>query len=179
MHGGAGTGKARNLFLGEHMDDGIFPIDTKTLNKGDYLSPEWCEVTTGVDRSEPDYRFALLDLKATIIRNSIDDGRPLSCVIRGDGLYVQHDNEASVYHDKRAGAGVRLMARGLASMSALVDPSRLTERELDTHTRSQSLRALQVQAVRGATRIAYKEMRAPSSGEADPGDAGPGLDGRG
>lgn len=151
------------------MSDGIFPIDTRTLNKGDELSAEWCEATMGVKRHNPRYRLALLKLKERIIGNAIDDGRPLSIVIKGDGLRIQHDNEASVYHDGRSGAGVRMMARGLRNLNALVDQSALTAGQLADHARAVAIRAMQVQAVRGATRIAHKEMAAKQiTGEACP-----------
>jgi len=139
--------------------DEKYPVNVAELKKGDFLSPETCEMLTGKKRDNPRYQFAMQSIREFIYRESEKQGRPLSCGIDGDGLRIHTDAEASEYHRRLHYMALRGMRRSMKRMVSCVDRAQLTSFEVAEHDRETALAALRVQAVREACRIERRKHK--------------------
>lgn len=136
------------------MDTSIYPIDTATLVKGDYISPEAIGRLLSAERGTPPYAFGLMRLKEHIER-----GRPdLVVKVDHDGIRVLTDMQATDYADNEAARGFAYAARSLARLMR-VDVSQLDDETKQTHDRRLYVRSKQVQAVAQTGKVARVEWR--------------------
>lgn len=131
------------------MNADLYPLDWRSLEKGQEIPAETCEKMLGVSRHDKRYGLRLIAARDYIMRARLEEGRPVSVRISKGGLLVMLDSSASEYHAGRAEVGVRQIVRHQRNMVVLVDRSALTAEAQREHDRTVALGAARVQALRG------------------------------
>lgn len=126
--------------------DHLHPFDVSTLKKGDNLLPAFCEQVTRVKRSDRNYSFALMKLKATIEQTRDNMGMPLVLTIRKDGIRVLTDEEASVYTRGRFNQGEKLLVRA-HHRGMCVDVGNIPADSAKEHMRGLEVQSKKLQAL--------------------------------
>lgn len=162
--------KMQNLQVGEgmnmtathpfdHSKANTHPIDVSTLDKGMFITPEECEDHCGKKRGSREYQFALQSLREYIYRESMRDGRPLSCGIKGDGVMIHTDSEAAEYHRAMNDQAVSALRRSSRRLAGTVDRSQLSAGEQSNYDRAVAVAAMRCQMIRKAGRLVAKEQK--------------------
>jgi len=102
----------------------MYPIDPDSLKKGQYISPEECTRIFGFGPDHPKYWQELLQLRKFIMDNT-----SLSVRTDHDGVRINTDAEASLYHDRWVNRGGEIIHRHHEHMIRRVDPGQLTMSE--------------------------------------------------
>lgn len=135
------------------------PLDASVLKKGDYISPQRCEMIVGVDRKLRDYPLALVKLMDQIRDLLLREGKEWVLRTEKDGIRILVDSEAAVFTGKvRFRQGMRVMARAHRSALA-VDTSNLTQLENKDHAHQLDVNGKVLQAVRVAKKLALRAHR--------------------
>lgn len=138
--GESGQGEEKET-QGNHMENiedtepEIWPIDVRSLVKGQTITQEECERIAGFSATHPRYPFEIMSLREFIMQESERLGTPLSIAIRGGSLVVNTDAQASDYHSRLAKMGERSIHRNFYHLAKTVDCSKLTEQERSQHDR--------------------------------------------
>lgn len=126
----------------------LYPLDWRSLVKGQEIPVQECERMLGVSRTDRRYGLRLVSARDYIMRCRAEIGQPVSLRISRGGLIVMTDPGASEYHAGRAEQGVRTIARHHRRLVALVDRSALDAEAQREHDRAVALGAARIQALR-------------------------------
>ena len=143
-----------------------YPIDTDTLKKGQYLSPEKLETITMYKAGTDKFALAVLAIRQFIERETEKNGRHLLCKQEGKGLRILTDSEAAKYKPKRFDNSLKGMFRQVKDMLR-IDTMQLTDDEKKKLERSTYIRSRLCTAVtneRKTLLIASKERTVPKLG---------------
>jgi hypothetical protein len=128
-----------------------FPIDFDAVQKGDSWAPDVLEELTSTRRGTVSYQFACLELRARIMRECLDRGKPVTVAMVKGSLRVLTDEEAALYNVKTFKSGLRRSVRSVKRL-ARVNPANLNEAQRAEHERNLTLCSLMMTAARKARR---------------------------
>lgn len=106
----------------------VYPIDVRTLKKGDYIKPEFIEKTYECKRENNLYSLNVLKLRSFIEQASRNEDEPLLTKGEKFGIRILIDSEAVEYTNSRAENAKNQLAVALAKMT-LIDKNNLDEKE--------------------------------------------------
>ncbi len=135
-----------------------FPLDVSKLTKGQNVPATECAGILGTQIGTAAHQLKLLGLRDTLMKLSYTRGEPLSIRIVRDGLHINTDAEASVYHADIAAMGEGMMIRHLGHMGRTVDLSKLTSSQQDQHVRSMAVLSMKVKRMQAPAKLEGPEM---------------------
>lgn len=127
-----------------------WPIDIRSLTKGQDIPSSQCEEIMGVRQSSARYPFAMLAFRAWIMTESARIGIPLSVSMRAGGLHINSDGEASRYHAKLAKDAERSVFRNFGHLCRTVNAAALSDQERAAHETRVRVLALKTAALKSA-----------------------------
>jgi hypothetical protein len=140
-----------------------WPLDVRTLRKGQRLTPQECAEILG--KPEPE-AMDLLGLREYIMDASEDAGLNFSVRVDAGGIRINEDAEASEYHARECERAERKLGRNFRRLCRTVDASALNDEQRAQHETSVRVQALKVAALRGARKEIANEMKLGLAGQA-------------
>lgn len=137
-----------------------YPLDVRTLSKGDIISAAECERLTGGKRSQPNYPLMLLGLRDAIARELKKIGVVYTLRISHGEILVCTDAEAARYNRRIVKLSVRRVRRSHIR-NLHVDTSKLTDEQRKSHERS----IIHSGILLAASRSSRKKLGPPASPE--------------
>jgi hypothetical protein len=98
------------------------------------------------------YAFRLLKLRDELMQKSVRDGTPISVRISKGGLHINTDAEASIYHHDRGENGIHMVKRQVSALANIVDASRLSSAEQQSHDRKLCIWGARMAALKRSTK---------------------------
>ena len=126
----------------------IYPLDVRSLRKGQYLGPDAVQKITGVKQDHPHYLFAVLQLREYIVKESQRLGSPLSIATHNGGIQVNTDEQAVQYHHKLAKDAARAIFRHQGMLRIAVDVRNLSDKSKQDYDRKLTLWGSKIAALK-------------------------------
>lgn len=127
-----------------------YPLDAAKLQKGEYISPEWCEDRLGLKRLDADYGLQLLRFKDWVEHTRRAMGAPVVVRIDHHGLRILTDEDAAGYTTAHFQSGIRHARRSFGRKIYSVDVGGLSEKTRAAHERDIETQSRVIQAIKRA-----------------------------